>query len=262
MARPVLALLTDFGVRDHYVGVMKGVALGICPGLTLVDLTHDIPAQDVRAAAFELDASFRYFPSGTVFLAVVDPGVGSDRRAVAVETADYRFVAPDNGLLTPVLNGAGHWRAVTLSNPQYARREISRTFEGRDRFAPAAAWLASGTSLDALGPAVEHLVRLTLPEALTTMDGVRGEIVRVDHFGNLVTNISRRRLHELGNPVVVAAGDRDDLPLVATYADAPAATLCALIGSGDFLELAVSGGNAALVTGLRTGAPVLVRRRA
>jgi S-adenosylmethionine hydrolase len=133
-----MALLTDFGTADHYVGTMKGVALGICPELTLVDITHDIPAHDVRTGARQLAASYKYFPAGTVFLAVVDPGVGSGRRGLAVETADYRFVAPDNGLLSSVLDEMPARRVVELTERKFARPTISRTFEGRDRFAPAA----------------------------------------------------------------------------------------------------------------------------
>src|SRR5919107_3287440 len=142
--RPVIALLSDFGTRDHYAGTMKGVMIGICPDLTLVDITHDITPHDVLTGALELAASYRYFPPGTIFVVVVDPGVGSARRGLAVETADYRFVAPDNGVLTAVLREAAPKKMVELTERRYARPTVSRTFEGRDRFAPAAAWLAKG----------------------------------------------------------------------------------------------------------------------
>src|ERR687884_688330 len=151
MARPVIALLTDFGTRDHYAGTMKGVALGICPDATLVDITHDIPAHDVAAGALELAAAYKYFPAGTIFVAVVDPGVGSSRRGVAADTGDYRFVAPDNGVLTLVLRESPARKVVELTERRYARPTVSRTFEGRDRFAPAAAWLGKGVDLGALG---------------------------------------------------------------------------------------------------------------
>jgi S-adenosyl-L-methionine hydrolase (adenosine-forming) len=262
MARPVLALLTDFGVRDHYVGVMKGVALSVCPDATLVDITHDIPPQDVRAGALAPAAAYRYFPNGTVFVTVVDPGVGSARRAVAVETATYRFVAPDNGLLTPVIAATEPWRAVALETPRYARAEISRTFEGRDRFAPAAAWLARGVPLAELGPGIDQLMRLDARPPSTGTDGIVGEVVRVDRFGNLVTNIDRQALARVGLAAVAAAGERAEIPLVSTYADAPGGTLCALVGSDDYLELAVNGGSAAVATGLGVGAAVRVRHRA
>ena len=151
MARPIVALLTDFGTTDHYVGAMKGVVLGICPEAAVVDISHDVPAHDVLTAGLELAAAYRYFPAGTVFLAVVDPGVGSSRRGLAAEAGDYRFVAPDNGVLTAVFRETPPKRVVELTERRYARPTVSRTFEGRDRFAPGAAWLAKGVQLPALG---------------------------------------------------------------------------------------------------------------
>src|SRR5882672_9031573 len=158
MARPVIALLTDFGTRDHYAGTMKGVALGICPDASLVDISHDLPAHDVLAAAY------RYFPSGTIFLVVVDPGVGSARRGIAAEAGDYKFVAPDNGVLTAVLDEHPPKRVVELTERKYARPTVSRTFEGRDRFAPAAAWLAKGIELPALGRSAGAIHHLEIPK--------------------------------------------------------------------------------------------------
>src|SRR5262245_8052656 len=149
--RPVIALLSDFGTRDHYAGTMKGVILGICPEATLVDITHDVAAHDVLEGALQLAASCKYFPAGTVFLAVVDPGVGSARRGLAAEAGDCRFVAPDNGVLSAVFRDMPPRKVVELSERRYARPTVTRTFEGRDRFAPAAAWLAKGTQLAALG---------------------------------------------------------------------------------------------------------------
>src|SRR4029079_19039674 len=141
--RPIVALLTDFGTRDHYTGTMKGVILGICPDVTLVDITHDVPPHDVLAGALELAASARYFPVGTIFVVVVDPGVGSARRGIAVDTGDMRFVARDNGVLTAVLRETPAKKAVELTERRYARPTVSRTFEGRDRFPPPGAWLAN-----------------------------------------------------------------------------------------------------------------------
>ena len=163
MSRPVIALLSDFGTADHYVGTMKGVMLGICPEAALVDITHDVPPHDLRTGARQLAASYRYFPAGTVFLAVVDPGVGSSRRGIAVETADHRFVAPDNGLLSAVLDEAPARRVVELTERKFARATISRTFEGRDRFAPAAAWLAKGAAITTMGRSAAAPVRLEWP---------------------------------------------------------------------------------------------------
>src|SRR5712691_9591385 len=163
MARPLIALLTDFGTRDHYPRTMKGVALGVCPDATLVDISHEVPPHDVMAGALELAAGYKYFPAGTIFLVVVDPGVGSARRGLAAEAGEYRFVAPDNGVLTAVIDDQQPRRVVELSERRYARATVSRTFEGRDRFAPAAAWLAKGIELSALGRPASSIQRLDLP---------------------------------------------------------------------------------------------------
>ena len=192
MSRPVLALLTDFGLRDHYVGSMKAAALSVCPDLTLVDITHDIAPHDILDGALQLAASFKYFPAGTVFVAVVDPGVGSTRRGIAAEAGEYRFVAPDNGLLTAVLQETPAKRIVELTERRYFRPTVSRTFEGRDRFAPAAAWLLRGVELNALGRPVHDPVLLDLPRPEVRDDELYGRIVQEDRFGNLITNIDRR----------------------------------------------------------------------
>src|SRR5712671_5851173 len=182
MARPVIALLTDFGSRDHYAGTMKGVALGICPDATLVDITHDVPPHDVLGGALELAAAYKYFPVGTIFLVVVDPGVGSTRRGIAADTGDYKFVAPDNGVLTAVFDEHPPKRVVELTERRYARPTVSRTFEGRDRFAPAAAWLAKGIDVAALGRAAGAVQRLDIPRAALGEGRIEGQVVRVDRF--------------------------------------------------------------------------------
>src|SRR5262245_43538932 len=178
-------------MRDHYAGAMRGVALAICPEATLADITHEIAPQDVLGGALELAAAYKYFPQGTVFLCVVDPGVGSARRGLAAEAAGYRFVAPDNGLLTMVFKENTPAQVVELTDPQYARPTISRTFEGRDRFAPAAAWLAKGIEVRALGRRVTTWETLDIPEPRVTGRQLSGSVLRVDRFGNLVTNIDR-----------------------------------------------------------------------
>src|SRR3954469_19471924 len=176
MSRPIIALLTDFGTRDHYAGTMKAVALGICPEATLLDITHDIPPHDILTGTVELAAAFKYFPTGTIFVAVVDPGVGSARRGIAVETADYKFVAPDNGVLTAPLREAPAKKMVELTERRYARPTVSRTFEGRDRFAPAAAWLAKGIQLSALGRPIAEVQRLDIPLPHEEAGTVRGVV--------------------------------------------------------------------------------------
>ena len=263
MAHPVIALLTDFGTRDHYAGAMRGVVLAICPDATLVDITHDVRPQDVLGGALELAAAFTYFPAGTVFLAVVDPGVGSSRRGIAAEAGGFTFVAPDNGLLTMVFRESAPRRVVELTEGRYARPTVSRTFAGRDRFAPAAAWLAKGIDLTALGRPLTawHVLEIAKP---SVGDGrMTGEVLRVDRFGNLVTNIDRRTFDRFagGGALDIAVADQPVPRLVATYAEADTGSICALFGSGDHLEIAVTGGNAAERLHLDRGAPVVVTRR-
>ena len=260
MARPIIALVTDFGSRDHYVGVMKGVMLGVCPEAVLVDITHDIAAHDVLGGALELAAAYRHFPSGTVFLSVVDPGVGSGRRALAAEAGEHQFVAPDNGILSIVLREALPRRVVELTEPRYARQIVSRTFEGRDRFAPAAAWLAKGVDLQALGRPAHDICCLTVPEAVMAGGGIAGTVLRIDRFGNLVTNIDRASVDRLASPgsIQVWAGTVLVEKVVDTYADVPSGDLCALFGGTDHLEVAVRSGSAAERLCLSRGAAVRV----
>ena len=260
--RPVIALLTDFGTTDHYAGTMKGVLLGICPDATLVDISHDIPAHDVLAGALELAGAYRYFPSGTIFVAVVDPGVGSPRRGLAADTGDYRFVAPDNGVLTQVLRETPAKKIVELTERRYARPTVSRTFEGRDRFAPAAGWLAKGTQLAALGRPVPDIQKLDIPLPETSTDVIRGVVLRVDRFGNLVTNIDRKTVERLGqtSAITIDAAGRRIARLVATYSELPADGVGALFGSTDHLELAAPSSSAAEKLGLTRGAPITVSR--
>ncbi len=263
MARPVVALLSDFGTRDHYVGAMKGVILGICPDATLVDISHDIPAHDVLTAGLELAAAYRYFPAGSVFLVVVDPGVGSERRGVAAETGDYRFVAPDNGVLTAVLDAAPPRRVVELTERRYARPTVSRTFEGRDRFAPAAAWVAKGVQLSALGRPVADYRTLDLPVPELAADRVVGCVLRIDRFGNLVSNIDRKtfdRLAQQGASIQIEVGPHGIDRLVETYTDIGDDEVCALFGSTEHLEFAANSTSAVERLGVERGAAVVVRQ--
>jgi S-adenosyl-L-methionine hydrolase (adenosine-forming) len=262
MARPIIALLTDFGTASHYAGTMKGVVLTLCPDVTLVDITHDVPPHDVLTGALELAASYKYFPAGTIFLAVVDPGVGSTRRGLIADTGDYRFVAPDNGVLTAVLREHKPKRMVELTERRYARPTVSRTFEGRDRFAPAAAWLAKGTELTAMGRPIANWLQLEIPEPREEQTTLLGEVVLVDRFGNLVTNIDRRRFDQFRHDqsISIAVDGQVVDRLVATYAEAPAGSICALFGSSDHLELALNGGSAASQLGVGRGATIRIDR--
>src|SRR3954447_905466 len=261
MARPVIALLTDFGTKDHYAGTMKGVALGICPDATLVDISHDLPPHDVFGAALALAAAYKYFPAGTIFLVVVDPGVGSSRRGIAVEAGDYRFVAPDNGVLTGALRDVPPKRIVELTERRYARPTVSRTFEGRDRFAPAAAWMAKGIQLSALGRAVTSYHQIEIPQPQVG-DQLAGVVLLIDRFGNLVTNIDRRTFESFtrAQPVALKVNDHAIARVVATYSDIRAGEVCALFGSTDHLEFAVNGGSAADTLRVAKGAKVEITR--
>jgi S-adenosyl-L-methionine hydrolase (adenosine-forming) len=261
--RPVIALLTDFGTRDPYVASMKGVMLGVAPEATLVDLTHEIPPHDVRAAASTLAACYGCYPTGTIFVAVVDPGVGTARRALAIDTGDYRLVGPDNGVFSAVLDEHPPKKIVELTDRRYQRPTVSRTFEGRDRFAPAAAHLAKGVAITLLGRGVSGYERLDWPVVASDADGLSGEVSRVDRFGNLITNIPRAEVERLvrDGPIDIAVDGSEVLKLVATYAEADAGDVCALFGSTDHLEIALNGGSASAHLQRGAGSVVTVRRR-
>ena len=240
---------------------MKGVILSICPSARLVDLTHEIGPQDVLGACLALEAALPFFPDGTVHLVVVDPGVGSARRPLALRAGGHCLVGPDNGVLTPALRGA-RWTAVTLAAPEYRLADVSRTFHGRDVFAPAAAYLAAGVPLERLGPAVTDPVLLPIPESRLEGRALVGEVLDVDRFGNLLTSIDAARLAEVpgdGPPVVEVAGQPVG-GLVGAYAEGPADRAAAIVGSTGRLEIFVRSGSARLALGAGRGAPVRVRR--
>lgn len=262
----VIALLTDFGLRDPYVGAMKGAILTTCPEATLVDLLHEVEPHDVVAGALGLDAAYRHFPEGTVFVAVVDPGVGSDRRPIAVGAGGWLFVGPDNGLFTFVLDAHPQARVHLLANPLLCREPLSAVFHGRDLFGPAAGHLARGLPLEEVGPAIVDPVRLALPAKTRHSDAWTGAVVHVDRFGNLTTNLMEADLETLGQR---GEGGRLEvrlgataLPLVRTYADVPPGAPCALVGSSGRLEIAVNRGRADTLLGAGPGAVVVVVRGA
>jgi S-adenosylmethionine hydrolase len=256
---PIITLTTDFGSRDPFVGVMKGVILGICPDARLVDLTHDVAPQDVGEAALVLESSARFFPRGTVHLAVVDPGVGSRRRGLAISAAGQRFVGPDNGLFTAALDEAG-WVAVSLENPDYRLAEVSRTFHGRDIFAPAAAHLACGVALERLGPMVKNPIRLHLPDCRREDGEWIGEVIGADRFGNLLTSVKAKRLGEPAAGWTVELGGRRLGPLVSCYAEGREGKPAAVIGSSGRVEIFVRNASAWTLLGARRGMAVRVRK--
>lgn len=241
---PIITLLTDFGDRDGYVGVMKGVIFSICPEARLIDLTHSIPPQNIAAARFTLLNAYPYFPAGTVHLVVVDPGVGTVRRAIAVQTPRGFLVGPDNGVLSGVLDGSQNITAVELTAPQYWRSpQPSHTFHGRDIFAPAAAHLAAGVALEELGPAIapDSLVRIAIPPPKITVDRIVGSVQHIDHFGNIVTTIPAAALSQRNWTMQVGAVA---IPVGQTYGDVAIGHAIALIGSHGWVEIAVNGSSA------------------
>ena len=264
MARATVALLSDFGLRDHYVGAMKGVILGICPDAVLVDITHDVPVHDVLTAGLELSAVYRLFPAGTIFLVVVDPGVGSTRRGLAADTGDYRFVAPDNGVLTAVFQHTPPKNVVELTERRYGRPTVSKTFEGRDRFAPAAAWLGKNIQMSALGRPVTDYQLLDIPVPAKTDDRLSGQVLRIDHFGNVVSNIDRKTFESYAQGssggIQIEVGVHAIGRLVETYADIGNDEVCAIFGGTEHLEFSASSQSAVDRLEVELGASVTVSR--
>jgi S-adenosyl-L-methionine hydrolase (adenosine-forming) len=257
---PIITLLTDFGLVDPYVGMMKGAVLSLNPAATLVDVTHEVPPQDIATGAFLLAHAAAYFPPGTIHIAVVDPGVGSRRRPIAVAADDQLFVGPDNGLLSLALRARRRRQAVVLTNARYFRAARSHTFHGRDLFAPVAAHLSLGVPLGALGPPAGRRVSLPWPAPRARGRRLRGAVLLVDRYGNVITNIDRPRLGS-GRGLAIVAGGRRWSRVVRTYADVAPGQPLALVNSYDLLELAVRDGSAATLLGLRPGDPVTVERR-
>ncbi|SRR5581483_4891308 len=269
----LITLTTDFGLEDNFVGVMKGVIAGLAPAARVIDLTHAVPPQDIAAGAFSLATAYAYFPPGTIHLAIVDPGVGTARRGIAVAAGGYYWVAPDNGLLGyafAALAAAGRlegqWRegmwefgadalAVELTEPRFWLPRVSRTFHGRDVFAPVAAQLARGVPLRALGPLTRRVQALALPSPAPIAGGWQGIVLHVDRFGNLISNLDAATL--AGRAWSVEVGGWRIPALSETYAAID--DLGALIGSAGYLEIAARNGSAAARLGLAAGAPVVVR---
>jgi S-adenosylmethionine hydrolase len=256
----VITFLTDFGLQDDFVGTCHGVIARIAPDARVIDLTHGIPPQAVLQGAVVLQATLPYLPAG-VHLAVVDPGVGGERRAIAVRTRDGRtFVGPDNGLLLLAADEVGVEAAHELSDPAYRLPQVSRTFHARDVFAPAAAHVAAGVPISELGPevALDDLVRVALPVPELGRSQVSATVLAVDRFGNVACNLRREHLDELG----LAAGDRVELRLAfdryhalvaETFADAPAGELILYEDSYGYVTIAISQGSAARLTGVHAG---------
>ncbi len=255
----LVTLTTDFGLTDSYVGVMKGVILGIDPTVTIVDISHDIAPQDVQEAAYVIYAAYPYFPPDTIHVVVVDPGVGSRRRAIALRAAQAYFVAPDNGVLSYVLAREEMEEAVDLTNSRYHRPTVSHTFHGRDIFAPVAAHLARGVPLTEMGEPLTEIATFPLPQPQMLPNGeVIGHVLHIDRFGNLILDVRGEDL-ALDDGIVLEVAGRRIQGLRRTFADVPAGALVAYIGSTGHLEIALREGNAAQSLDIKRGDKILLR---
>ena len=278
MPGPVITLLSDFGLSDSYVGAMKGVISSICPEASIVDITHEVPPQDLLQGAFLLSTAWHFFPAGTVHVAVVDPGVGTERKPLLVRSRDHFFLAPDNGILSLVLPGedAGAVpfqayqsavppgvEAFALTNSAYWLHPVSNTFHGRDIFAPVAANLLLGAVPADMGERVEEMVRLAVPKPLWQDGCLTGYVLHLDRFGNIVTNIvmqdiiMMRDIAEMSGGIEIEVGQRKISRFSNTYGDTN--ELTALIGGQGYLEVALPNGNAALELGVQVQDRVVVR---
>ncbi len=281
----VITLLTDFGLRDGYVAAVKGVILSIAPEVRLIDITHDIPPQDIYAAAYVLSTSHAYFPKDTIHVVVVDPGVGTERRAILLETPRGFFIAPDNGVLSYVLQAHGvgapvleskngsqppivetplppNLHAFHLVNPAYFRPEISQTFHARDIFGPAAAHLSRGAPPAAFGPALDSIHTIAMSRPHRRQSGsVEGTVIHVDNFGNLITNVRPEDLPK--GDIIISIGGSEVSGLESSYQSngKSVGELLALFGSGGYLEIAASDGSAAQTLGVRRWAAIHIRPR-
>jgi len=246
MNKNVITITTDFGTKDAYVGIMKGVILSINPNAQLVDITHEIEPGDILEAAFLLKDAYEYFPKGTVHLVVVDPGVGGKRRPIAIKAKDFFFVGPDNGVFWPIISDKDAL-VVHLTNRKYFLQDISSTFHGRDIFAPVAAYISKGVHLLDMGVPINDPVRLEIKRPMLLKNQIVGSVIRVDRFGNLITNISKKDIIECFgrlSGLEVKIGERRIKEISRTYSDVPSGQLLALIGSSGFLEISVNRGSA------------------
>ena len=254
---PIVTLTTDFGLGDHYAGVMKGVILGICPNARIVDITHDCRPYDVSEAAFTIAQAYRYFPPKTVHVVVVDPGVGTERRAILVQVAGQFFVGPDNGAFAFILSESKpSVREVT--NRKYFRQPVSQTFHGRDVFAPVAAHLAKGVSAARMGKPIDNYLRpRSLQPERTARRGWTGTILKVDRFGNLITNFLASEFpRALEGPFEMAVGLRQVNRLALNYEQFGPGEVFVIVGSSGYLEVSAGQASAAKILGVAAGAPV------
>jgi S-adenosyl-L-methionine hydrolase (adenosine-forming) len=261
MKRPVITLLTDFGSADHYAGAMKGVMFGICPDVQLVDISHEIASYAIAEAAFTLSQAWTCFPTGTVHLAIVDPGVGSARRPILVEAGGHYFVAPDNGLLTMLYDAVPEHEVREITTDKYFRQPVSRTFHGRDVFSPVAAHLANGIDPAEFGKRIEDYVRLDFARPARSGENTwTGTILKVDHFGNLITNFdSETWLRLAADLFEMKIGTCVVSRMASSYAQMQPGDLFVIGGSAGFLEVSINRGSAWKAVDARSGDTIELR---
>ncbi len=260
MKKPIITLLTDFGTKDHYVASMKGTILNINPRCTLIDITHHIPPHDIKEGAFLLASTYAAFPKGTIHLSVIDPDVGGPRKPILLVTQNYFFVGPDNGLFTLALKKEKVRKAITLTQSKYFLSPLSRTFHGRDIFAPVAAHLSLDVKPEAFGLHLDAWTAVDFDKPRIRNKGLKGEILHVDAFGNLITSIDEKQLFHFvdDRSFVVQVGRRTIHDLKKGYWEGKRNELMALIGSGGFLEISVKEGSAQEMLKAKREDPVTV----
>ncbi len=261
MARPIVTLTTDYGTSDHYVGVMKGVILNINPEVTVVDISHSVLAHDILDGALTIGQAGKYFPPRTVHLVVVDPGVGTARRPILVAGDQHYFVAPDNGVLSAVYDQNESIHAWHITAEHYFLNPVSTTFHGRDVFAPVAAWLTKSWQTGSFGEEITDFVRFSIPKPKESGNTIKCVVLRIDHFGNLITNLKPEDFPALVAPdakFTIRAGNGMVQKLVSTFADGAAGEAVAMIGSSGYLEISVNKGNAARQLGAARGSEVTI----
>lgn len=256
--KPVITLLTDFGVQDYFVGAMKGVIVSSVPGAEIIDITHEIPPQDIQTAAFNLLASYKTFPKKTIHVAVVDPGVGSLRRAIAVTCAEQFFVGPDNGLFSWICQREGEYRAINLTKDEFFRRPVSNTFHGRDIFAPVAAALCSGVRIDELGEPIDNLVQLEPLMPKRSAGVVEGRVIQIDRFGNCITNFTTEISGQDFHRAKLIVGDREVNSFRRYFSDGDGreGDIFCVRGSAGFLEIVAANDSAERILNARRGQTV------
>lgn len=264
MRRPLITLTTDFGLRDPYVAEMKAVVLGVSPNATIVDITHQVEKFNVRMGAYVLASASLYFPKGTVHVAVVDPGVGTKRQPIIVQTKKGCFVGPDNGVLAlAVKNIGGQTHVHRITNPEFMLPKVSNTFHGRDIFAPTAAHVANGRCPAELGPEIHQMVTPEFAKIVRKRDSLEGQVVHTDDFGNIITNFGARELGAMkaeNSVTVKVRNEKLTLKLCKAYGDVEKQQPLAIIGSHNFLEISVNQGNARNIFNVEAGDGVVLYR--